>query len=117
MTILNTIQVMEPNIIYIIFSVCTIIFGFSLFRYALTHDHNAKISTAILFASIIVLAAGGVAFIRFSTDTTLYKNSGKTRIEALISDDMPFNAIYDQYEIIEKRGDIYLLESREYDSE
>lgn len=41
--------------------------------------------------------------------------TGKYRIEATITDDMPLNSVYEQYEIIDKRGDIYLLEPKVFD--
>lgn len=39
--------------------------------------------------------------------------TGRYKIEATFSDDMPFLAVMEEYDIVEQRGDIFVLEPKE----
>ena len=110
---LNMIKIMKVNPIVIVSGVAMLFLSIPMFR-LFSRTDKPLLSAVSLFLGVILLGVGS-ALILTSNAPEMKISTGKYRIEATISDDIPFNAVYDQYEIIEKRGDIYLLEPKVYD--
>lgn len=68
----------------------------------------------IPFVYFVIVFA--LAFITLASDavTACFEvPSGKFHIEATFTDDMPFNAVMKEYNIVEQRGDTFILEPKE----
>ena len=62
---------------------------------------------AIVFALAFITLASDAVTARFKVP------SGKFHIEATFTDGMPFNAVMKEYNIVEQRGNIFVLEPKE----
>lgn len=115
-TTLNTIEILEISRIGIISSILVLGCGFFTAHKLVNYNGNKDVCAIVMFVLMIFsFLFGTVGIIGFATDDTWKNKTGRFQIEATISDDMPFNSIYDNYKIIEKRGDIYLLEPKVFD--
>lgn len=116
LTPLNTIEILEVSRIGICCGLLLIVCGFFMFFRYMNYDGSSLARTiAMVFIVVFCLSIGFLGVLNFAANDAWKNKTGRLQIEATISDDMPFNSIYDQYEIIEKRGDIYLLETKVFD--
>lgn len=116
LTTLNTIEILEVSRIGIICSLLLIGCGFFMFlRLMCYNGYSLACIVAMVLTVVLGLSTGLFGVLNFAANDACKNKTGRFQIEATISDDMPFNSIYDQYEIIEKRGDIYLLEPKVFD--
>lgn len=116
LTPLNTIEILEVSRIGIGCGLSLIVCGFFMFFRSMNYDGSSLARTiAMILITVLSISTGFFMTLNFSANDAWKNKTGRFQIEATISDDMPFNSIYDQYEIIEKRGDIYLLEPKVFD--
>lgn len=99
MEILNTIQVSGKGLgfILLMFTIAAVLYTFTLF------DNGAAIlgfATAVL--SIILMVCTIVQF----------KAPTRTRYEVSFDDDYPVSELIENYEIIDQRGDILIVEEK-----
>lgn len=116
LTTLNTIEVLEVSPIGITSSILILGCGFFTTYKLVNYDGNKPIRIiAMILSMILSFLFGAFGILNFAANDAWKNKTGRFQIEAMISDDMPFNSIYDNYKIIEKRGDIYLLEPKVFD--
>ena len=115
-TPLNTIEILEVSNIGIICSILMLGCGFFTAYKFVIYDGNEVVRRIAMFLCMILSFSFGIfGILNFASNDAWKNKTGRFQIEATISDDMPFNSIYDNYKIIEKRGDIYLLEPKVFD--
>lgn len=115
-TPLNTIEILEVSRIGIISSILMIGCGFFTAYKFVNYDGNEVVRHIAMFLCMILsFSFGTFGILNFASNDAWKYKTGRFQIEATISDDMHFNSIYDNYKIIEKRGDIYLLEPKVFD--
>lgn len=72
-------------------------------------DH--KVNSGVVFASVVSSCVVLASLLSSGFKT---RNEGlRPHIEAIISEEMPFEEIYENYEVVDKRGDIYVLVEKE----
>ena len=102
-TILNQTMVYEwPTWAFIVIIVMAIIFGIGISVIIEKDSIFGGLVTLISFLVAIVLA-----LIDPKVETGLYK------YEAIIDDDVSFTELYEQYDLIARRGEIYILQDKE----
>ena len=65
---------------------------------------------------LLFIIVFGLAFIVLTSDAAMNRfkvPSGKFHVEAIFTDDMPFNAVMKEYNIVEQRGNVFVLEPKE----
>lgn len=103
--ILNTITEMKPNSLLLFICVFCFAFGLSLFVGNIGRD-----CTSIEITVVILSLTTLVSAILMAT------NFGATPVqqyEAIISEEVPIKEIYGKYEVVEQRGEIWILEDKE----
>lgn len=77
--------------------------------FTLTIHDTASILSMILFVCSIV------AFVVFAAINDIYKSepTGRYRYEVTIDDSVSITEVYDHYNVVEQRGDIWILEDKE----
>ena len=108
MTVLNTVEIMNPHPAGIAMLAISLIFFVACFLLAL---FAIDCDTAIVVVAVlgIVFAAAGMFTALLAPDVP----TGKFQIEATFTDDFPFISVMNEYEVIEQRGDIFVLEPKE----
>lgn len=112
MTTLNRIEITKIDPVLIIIVIIATLVGVCSIILYMKNEHRFSLFYLILgtmcfgFAIVLSIICG---------NEEMKVGTGKYRIEAAITDDMPLNSVYEQYEIIDKRGDIYLLEPKVFD--
>lgn len=112
MTTLNMIEMTKINPVLIIIAIAVTVIGIGLIILSMKNEN--RFSAFFLTFGTICFGVG-VSLLIVSENEEMKVETGKYRIEATITDDMPLNSVYEQYEIIDKRGDIYLLEPKVFD--
>lgn len=94
--------VLISSIIVIVSIIFTVIFTLT--------DHDIAI---ILF--LMMLTCSGIVCVIFSHIKDTYKSepTGRYRYEATIDDSVLINEVYNNYNVVEQRGDIWILEDKE----
>lgn len=108
MTILNKTEIFEPSTIWL---------GISVFMYVVSAvtiiisiaDSNGHL--AIIATPIAVISC--IAVVLISNSKILAVSTNRYQYECLIEHNTPFEDIADRYNIIEHRGDIWILEDKE----
>lgn len=107
MTVLNTVEIMDVNPWVVRLVICMIVFGISSILWVVfkpfDNGHIVAFVMAILCGLLAII--GVVVFPEVPT--------GKFQIEATFTDDFPFTSVMKEYDVIEQRGDIFLLEPKE----
>lgn len=111
MTVLNTIELTEihPAVVGIFIgclSVCVISF-ISAFFIPTKYEHVGVICIAMSVIALLGVFVCGSLF-----DNVTVPN-GKVQHEVLISDDTSFAEVIEKYDIIEQRGEIFVVEEKE----
>ena len=104
--ILNTYQV-QPDlfVFHLIFCVICFFGFFNLTNYFLGYRREIR---SLILGIIFLLGGGLIIFTMFNYE----KSATKTRYEAII-DTYSIQDLYDNYKIIERRGEIWVLEELE----
>ena len=110
MTVLNTIELTTQPGWPIVLSVMSLIaFGISL-AFLLTSCDSNVLFTLNLLATIATLGC----FLYFGIEAPDYAvPSGKYRYEVILNENVSFHEIASKYDIIEQRGEIFVLEEKE----
>lgn len=107
MTTLNTIEIMDVNPwIMRLFIASVVTSAFVLVLAAFKPNGNSAVAAGIL---AIILAVATVISLAVLPDIP----TGKFQIEATFTDDFPFTSVMKEYEVVEQRGDIFVLEPKE----
>ena len=111
MTILNTIELTKTApIVDGIFISCIALFILGFIIAFTVSTKYAKIGTTL--AAIAVASFLG-AFICAGLKDDITVPSGEVHYEVLINDDTSFTEVIEKYDIIEQRGEIFVLEEKE----
>ena len=105
MEILNTFQEAFIPVWATVVGFTLLVIGVVIFVRLLIHDDDDIAALVRTIIGFIVLAAAMTMF--------CFVRQTKTRIEVQISDDASFKEIAEKYDIVEIRGEIYVLEERE----
>ena len=96
--------------------ICYVICGVILIVTIMLSIMFALINIDILFyASIVLLSLSYIGFLITGLSINKYKTipSGRYKYEAIIDYTVPIVDIWDRYEVIDKHGDIWILEDKE----
>ena len=109
MTVLNTIELTtQPGWPIVISIMSLIAFGISL-AFLLTSSNRGVLFTLNLLATITTLGC----FLYFGIEAPDYAiPSGKYRYEVILNENVSFHEITSKYDVIEQRGDIFVLEDK-----
>ena len=110
MTTLNTIEIMEISDSFVrtvvgLFLLAIIIFAIGLIL--MPNFNHEVLSTALMVVSLLLICGCLIGLI-FAPEVP----TGRFQIEATFTDDFPFTSVMEQYNVIEQRGDIFLLEPK-----
>ena len=107
MTVLNTIEIMEPHPIGIYLILLAFVCLITCLVICFVRiDWTHVIITLICFGIGFGVVGLGALIIAPEVPT------GKFQIEATFTDDFPFTSVMKEYDVIEQRGDIFLLEPK-----
>lgn len=106
MTIVNQYPVMEPVISPWVFLVLSCFACFSLFMAILALQERVWVLGFSLVALTLVL--GGILFYGSAKI-----ESGRNRYECLIDDTVSFVEVAENYDVISRRGELWILEDRD----
>lgn len=113
MTVLNTIELMTFHpVIEGLFAICIVALGLSFVGIILTPIEHDTVG-GILCVIALVSLAGSII-----TGLCLDKNmvpSGKVQYEVIFDEGASFMDVIDKYDVIEQRGDIFVLEDKKDD--
>lgn len=73
---------------------------------------NSNDSGVIIFGTISLLAMIVVPII-VSTSKSHWRTNERNQYECIIDDSVSINEVYEKYNVIERRGDIWVLEDKE----
>ena len=74
--------------------------------------NSDNLSEFFLFFSILGVLSASIGFI-FGVDVSATPAEYKSQYEVTISDEVSMNDFYNRYEIIEQRGEIYVIKEKE----
>ena len=113
MTTLNLIEMTETATSYKFLTIVLFLAGLTLIfsGFCILANDDEDGGKAIL-AGCIVLAIS-IILIGVSDSSIFQISNGKYQIEATFSEDMPFLSVMKEYDIVEQRGDIFVLEPKE----
>lgn len=106
MTILNQTEILEcsyPAIIAGLIIAAILAIYAAGFVYV---NNKSRVSLICCFLAVLLLLSAPIL-------CSITSPTGRYRYEGLIDEDMSMAEIYDQYNIVEKRGDIWVLEDKE----
>ena len=108
MTVLNTMEIMDVNPWAVRLVICGIIAGILSLVVLAASDFES-------YAPIICLAVSGAFLVAAILSVIVLPEvpTGKFQIEATFTDDFSFNSVLKEYDIVEQRGDIFVLEPKE----
>lgn len=109
-TILNQVEIMEPPVWVCVVGLLSIILLVVTFAIMLA-ARNEVVGIVSAIIALLSLASA----ILFCGILDLEEPTGRYKYEVLIEDESIFKDIYDTYEIVEQRGDIWVLEDKEVD--
>ena len=109
-TILNQMDILEsPNwVVLTIFSLA-IVFGIS-FAVGINSEPDKWYSP--LAAIMVILCLLGIIILMFISGE-LREPTGKYEYEAIIDDTVVFTELYEKYEVVEQRGEIWVLKDKD----
>ena len=111
MTTINLIELMEcPDWYGILLLVLLCLVAVFSIVWSVTQKGrplNLFLLFIIVFGLALIVLTSDAAMNRFKVP------SGKFHVEATFTDDMPFNAVMKEYNIVEQRGNIFVLEPKE----
>lgn len=87
--------------------------GIGLFIYLGIQDQDEKLWGGIIVACIVLSFVGGLGIYACGTEFT-YKDV--PTYEVIIDKDTDFLAFYDTYDILEQRGDIFVIREKGWES-
>lgn len=108
--ILNQVEIMEPQVWVCVAGLLSVILLVVTLVIMLS-TRNEVVSTVFAIMALLSL----VSSVLFCGILDLEEPTGRYRYEVLIEDESVFKDIYDTYDIIEQRGDIWVLEDKEAD--
>lgn len=105
-TVLNQEMIMDaPEWSNVVMFVC--LCGVAVFLTVCLISNNACINISFGIATISCLL-----FLMFGPAVISDVSTGRYRYEVTIDESVSFNDIYERYEIVEQRGDIWVLEEK-----
>ena len=115
MTILNKTEILTSEIPYwfeLVTAIVICLFCFIFFILALTYARFWRLWPVYgcLITGVLVLICL-ITSLGFSIFTS--NHTGRYRYKCTIDKTAPFNEIYEKYNVIEQRGDIWILENKE----
>lgn len=110
MTVLNTIELMEQKstIPLFIIGIGTLISILSLVTMI-----NANKDLLAILSFIMFIVSGLAVLVTVYMLPDLQEPSGKYRYEIMIDDSTTFSEVMEKYNIIEQRGEIFVVEEKE----
>lgn len=109
MTILNTSPVFCEGLIGTIGAVIAVISFVSMFMFL--HEAGESGSGVCFIIGIICVALFIAGFVASVVDDN--KPTGKYRYEILLDDSYPASKLNENYDVIEQRGEIFVIEDKE----
>lgn len=79
---------------------------------ALVLMRNSNDSGVIIFGTISLLAMIAIPII-IGTSKSHWRTNERNQYECIIDDSVSINEVYENYNVIERRGDIWVLEDKE----
>lgn len=122
--IIETIPIMTNyfllNLAWLILVLYFIIGVFPMFKLAKrTFENTISIEESNNFISMFIKVSLGAIIVMFSllTISCIYKPdyTGENQYRVEITDSASFNKVYNNYEILEQDGNIYLIEEKEWE--
>lgn len=111
MTVLNTIELTKTATTIAVIGVsCLFLAVLSFIGAMLTPVEHMNIGVTCIF--ILIFSVVGIVVCGSLSDTFTVPN-GEVRYEVLINDDTSFTEVIEKYDIIEQRGEIFVLEEKE----
>lgn len=107
MEILNQYPVMEPVISSWVVVVLSCFAGISIFMAILALQERAWVLGGFSLVAL-TLVLGGILFYGSAV-----RESGRNRYECLIDDTVPFVEVVENYNIVGRRGELWILEDRD----
>lgn len=114
MTTVNLIELTKTPIWYdfLLIGILFLAFIIGILTQSMRYKKNlSNVATFVVFVLVIVLLVS--LFILGLAEESFKVPSGKFHVEATFSDDMPFNAVMKEYNIVEQRGNTFVLEPKE----
>lgn len=104
MTIVNQYPVVEgcPVWLIVLLGLCCVVSGLVTVLALIDHDGGVAIWVGVLF----IFFLGSIFFVSQGRKT------GKTRYECVIDDTIPFVEVVENYDIVGRRGDLWILEDK-----
>lgn len=104
MIVVNQYPIVEsgPAWLGFLLAVCCGIWGFIAIWALMDYRYNTAILSGVFCAFFLI----GIIFVVHGKET------GKTRYECLIDDKIPFAEVAENYDVIGRRGDLWILEDR-----
>lgn len=115
MTVLNTIELTKtspfvPIVFFGLFAL-TILSLFIGIRYA--GSNSKKLETVSAISAIIFLISFFSLWVFGAVKDSFREPTGEYQYEVTFADEMSFTEVMDKYNVIEQRGDIFVLEEKE----
>ena len=113
---LNMIEQTSVSDSFVYWTLILFIVGASLFGTGLVilcKEHDDSGGVPLVIGTVIFIAA--IALAKCSDADIFQVPNGKFKIEATFTDDYPFLSVMEEYNVIEQRGDIFVLEPKERD--
>lgn len=113
MEILHTEPILTESFIYNLFGsivIISVLLSVMCLIIASIYSSLEWLKTGVLLATLFLVAMIATIIIRVEDkDTT---ETGLYRYEVILEDDYPLEKIYDKYNIIERKGEIWILEDK-----
>lgn len=110
MTVINIIELTKTapvvDIIFIVFLFLTVISFIGIIATPITHENIGIVCCVIMLLSVIGIFVCGALFDRCTVP------NGKYQYEILIDDNVTFNEVTEKYNIIDQRGEIFVVEEK-----
>lgn len=114
MTTLSLIELTKTPLWYEISLIGILFLAFIIGILTQHMRYKNNISNVTAFVAFVLTIVLLVSLFIFGLAEESFKvPSGKFHIEATFSDDMPFNSVMKEYNIVEQHGDIFILEPKE----
>lgn len=111
--ILNKEEILTtPEWIGLVLTISAVIFIASII-FALVFLFTSHDTASFFFIIIFVCSSIACVISNYINDTYNCEPTGRYRYEATIDDSVSITEVYDHYNIIEQRGDIWILEDKE----
>ena len=113
MTVLNMIELTTVSNSFVYWTLILFIVGAALFGTGLVilcKDNDTSGAAPLAIGIVLIFIV--IALAKCSDADIFQVPNGKFHIEATFSEDMPFLSVMENYNILEQRGDIFLLEPK-----